>query len=261
MRPLQERLGMSWFMVASAALAALLHHATGAPRLTFGFPVDTREGDAFARVVGPCLNTVVVPSRCGADTTVGEFLEAVRDGVLDALEDRHYTLGGWSFGAAVAQEAARQLTDAGERVDVLLCLDGYAPDRKGRPVATDLAFLAAQLRLQADVLLGRGAFGAKLARAPRLRRVFLSRIRALLRHRPRPVPCPAVVLTASARPADAVRIRRALAPLHTSTEIRPVPGDHWSMLTAPQVGAVAREADRAIALHVHTDGTDGEPRP
>ncbi|MFE6701107.1 amino acid adenylation domain-containing protein [Streptomyces sp. NPDC057718] len=89
MRPLQERLGMSWFMVASAALAALLHHATGHPRLTFGFPVDTREGDAFARVVGPCLNTVVVPSRCGADTTVGAFLEAVRDGVLDALDDRH----------------------------------------------------------------------------------------------------------------------------------------------------------------------------
>ncbi|MFJ4763115.1 amino acid adenylation domain-containing protein [Streptomyces diastaticus] len=89
MRPLQERLGMSWFMVASAALAALLHHATGDPRLTFGFPVDTREGDAFARVVGPCLNTVVVPTRCDADTTVGAFLEAVRDGVLDALEDRY----------------------------------------------------------------------------------------------------------------------------------------------------------------------------
>jgi amino acid adenylation domain-containing protein len=89
MRPLQERLGMSWFMVASAALAALLHRVTGDTRLTFGFPVDTREGDAFARVVGPCLNTVVVPSRCDADTTVGEFLEAVRDGVLDALEDRN----------------------------------------------------------------------------------------------------------------------------------------------------------------------------
>ncbi|WP_414494549.1 acyltransferase domain-containing protein [Streptomyces sp. S399] len=172
-----------------------------------------------------------------------------------------YTLGGWSFGAVVAQEAARQLTGAGQRVDVLLCLDGYAPDRKGRPVATDPAFLTAQLRLQADVLLGRGTFGAKLARAPRPRRVFLSRIRALLRHRPRPVPCPAVVLTASARPADAARIRRALALLHTSTEIRPVPGDHWSMLTAPHVGAVARETDRAIALHGHTDRTDGEPRP
>ncbi|MGW3951331.1 amino acid adenylation domain-containing protein [Streptomyces sp. NPDC004752] len=88
-RPLQERLGMSWFMVASAALAALLHRVTGETRLTFGFPVDTREGDAFARVVGPCLNTVVVLSRCGTDTTVGELLEAVRDGVLDALEDRH----------------------------------------------------------------------------------------------------------------------------------------------------------------------------
>ncbi|MEU3916690.1 beta-ketoacyl synthase N-terminal-like domain-containing protein [Streptomyces sp. NPDC029004] len=172
-----------------------------------------------------------------------------------------YTLGGWSFGAVVAQEAARQLTDAGERVDVLLCLDGYAPDRKGRPVATDPAFLAAQLRLQADVLLGRGTFGARLARAPRMRRIFLSRIRALLRHRPRPVACPAVVLTAAARPADAARIRRGLVPLHSFIEIRPVPGDHWSMLTAPQVGVVAREAGRALARHGHTDSTEGETRP
>ncbi|MGX7759109.1 amino acid adenylation domain-containing protein [Streptomyces angustmyceticus] len=89
LRPLQERLGMSWFMVASAALAALLHRVVGDTRLTFGFPVDTREGDAFARVVGPCLNTVVVRSRCDASTTVDELLEAVRDGVLDALEDQH----------------------------------------------------------------------------------------------------------------------------------------------------------------------------
>ncbi|MGW2817180.1 amino acid adenylation domain-containing protein [Streptomyces sp. NPDC001415] len=93
MRPLQERLGMSWFMVASAALAALLHRVTGDTALTFGFPVNTREGDGFARVVGPCLNTVVVPSRCGEDTTVGELLEAVRDSVLDALEDANVPFG------------------------------------------------------------------------------------------------------------------------------------------------------------------------
>lgn len=193
--------------------------------------------------------------------SVGEIADRHVAALRAVQPEGPYTLGGWSFGAVVAQEAARQLTDAGERVDVLLCLDGYAPDRKGRPVATDPVFLAAQLRLQADVLLGRGTFGAKLARAPRMRRIFLSRIRALLRHRPRPVPCPAVVLTAAARPADAARIRRGLAPLHSSIEIRPVPGDHWSMLTAPQVAAVAREAGRALARHGHTGSTEGEPRP
>ncbi|MEU0743233.1 amino acid adenylation domain-containing protein [Streptomyces sp. NPDC006134] len=93
MRPVQERLGMSWFMVAAAALAGLLHRWTGAEELTFGFPADTREGDTFARVLGPCLNTVVVRSRCTAGTTVTELLETVRDGVLDALEDRHVPFG------------------------------------------------------------------------------------------------------------------------------------------------------------------------
>ncbi|MGW7098704.1 type I polyketide synthase [Streptomyces sp. NPDC054838] len=172
-----------------------------------------------------------------------------------------YTLGGWSFGAVVAHEAARQLTDAGERVDVLLCLDGYAPECKGRSAATDPFFLAAQLRLQAQVLLGRGTFGARLRRAPRLRRVFLSRIRALLRHRPRPVPCPAVVLKAGARPAEAARVRRALAPLHPQVEVRPVPGDHWSMLTEPHVRATAAELGAALTRHGRSDTTEGWQYP
>ncbi|MGW7098703.1 amino acid adenylation domain-containing protein [Streptomyces sp. NPDC054838] len=115
MRPLQDRLGMSWFMVASAALAALLHSVTGDTDLTFGFPVDTREGDGFARVVGPCLNTVVVRSRCGAGTTVAELLEEVRDGVLDALEDHHVP-----FGSVVEALAPPRTAGATPYLDVVL---------------------------------------------------------------------------------------------------------------------------------------------
>lgn len=89
MRPLQEKLGMSWFMVSAAALAGLLHRWTGSSELTFGFPADLRDGGEFQTIVGPCLNTVVVRSSAIAQTTVAELLETTRDGVLDAIEDRN----------------------------------------------------------------------------------------------------------------------------------------------------------------------------
>ncbi|MFJ1767393.1 amino acid adenylation domain-containing protein [Amycolatopsis sp. NPDC088138] len=88
MLPVQSAMGMSWFMVAAAALAATMHRWTGTCDVTFGFPADTRSGDEFAEVIGPCLNTVVVRSTCDATTTVAELLAAVRDEVLAAIDDR-----------------------------------------------------------------------------------------------------------------------------------------------------------------------------
>lgn len=88
MRAAQEEHGMSWFMVAAAALAGVLHRWTGSADVTFGFPTDLRTDD-FAGVVGPCLNMVVVRSSCDAGTTVAELLTRVRDGVLEAIDDQH----------------------------------------------------------------------------------------------------------------------------------------------------------------------------
>lgn len=91
MRAVQEENGMSWFMVAASALAVVLHRWTGGTDVTYGFPVDLRTDD-LAGVVGPCLNMVVVRSRCDRETTVADLLSATRDGVLDAIDDRHVPL-------------------------------------------------------------------------------------------------------------------------------------------------------------------------
>nr|AHB38497.1 EpxD [Goodfellowiella coeruleoviolacea] len=87
-RRVQDERGMSWFMVVASALAALLHRWTGRDDVTFGFPVANRGSGEFADVLGPCVNTLVVRSRCGEQTTLGQLLDSVRDSVLDALEDR-----------------------------------------------------------------------------------------------------------------------------------------------------------------------------
>jgi amino acid adenylation domain-containing protein len=85
---LRAERGVSWFMVAGAALAALLHRMTGQADVTFGVPVAGREGGDDEDVVGPCLNTVVVRSRVRRETTLGDLLDDVRERVLEALEDR-----------------------------------------------------------------------------------------------------------------------------------------------------------------------------
>ncbi|MFC9664053.1 amino acid adenylation domain-containing protein [Nocardia sp. NPDC127606] len=66
-----------------------------------------------------------------------------------------YHIGGWSFGGFVAFEMARQLTDAGERVDSLVLLDTTALGRRKRLWTDDDALLG--WFFWELLLLGRGA--------------------------------------------------------------------------------------------------------
>lgn len=125
MHPFQERHGMSWFMVTAAALAAVLHRMMDIDDLTFGFGADIRSGPRFADVIGPCLNMVVVRSRCRPSTTLGELAIDMRDRVLAALEDQDVP-----FEAIVAALKPRRSADSTPYLDVVL-----AP--QGRPSASD----------------------------------------------------------------------------------------------------------------------------
>ncbi|MFH8387474.1 condensation domain-containing protein [Kitasatospora sp. NPDC018058] len=82
----QDQWQASQFMVTATALAAALHRWSGRPDLTFGVPVANRAGDAFDEVLGPCLNTVVLRSRCAPDTTLTDLLRATRESVIEAFE-------------------------------------------------------------------------------------------------------------------------------------------------------------------------------
>jgi phthiocerol/phenolphthiocerol synthesis type-I polyketide synthase E len=154
-----------------------------------------------------------------------------------------YTVGGWSFGAVVAHEMARQL--AGQ-ADLLVCLDGYVP-RTGRPMALDPDYLVASVRSQADALLGLGPIGRQVRRAPEVRRQFVANIGAMLRYRPQPVTCPAVVFKASTNHRDAARLQARLARSYAGgVAVHPVGGDHWSMLADPHVHDLALRLREAL---------------
>ncbi|MEV0275643.1 condensation domain-containing protein [Streptomyces sp. NPDC050610] len=86
--PVQGAEKVSAFMIQSAAVAAALHRWTGLTDLTFGIPVAHRGPAAAQDVIGPCLNTLVLRSRCAPDMTLADLLRVLREEIIDAFEHR-----------------------------------------------------------------------------------------------------------------------------------------------------------------------------
>ncbi len=180
----------------------------------------------------------------GAITTarIGYVAEQHLKAVRDAQPQGPYTLAGWSYGAVVAHEMARQLNEAGESMDALVCIDGAVRSPHGRPLGADPAALFDFARLTFGAMFGVGRIGSVLRHTPELRRNFTKNASAMLRYRPGPARCRMVLFKAGAPDSSArEELRRSLASLYSSVEIRPAEGDHWSMLGQPHVGGLARE--------------------
>ncbi|MGK4585145.1 condensation domain-containing protein [Kitasatospora sp. HPMI-4] len=84
--PVRTEWGVSQFMINATALAAVLHRWSGLTDLTFGVPVAGRAAGVFDDVIGPCMNTLVLRSRCEAGSTLAELLQTVREEVIGAFE-------------------------------------------------------------------------------------------------------------------------------------------------------------------------------
>jgi acyl carrier protein len=81
----RRQVGGTWFTLVAGACLAVLHDWTGRDDVTVGCPITGR-GPADADVIGPCLDTVVLRSRCRAGERLADLLGDVRDTVLSALE-------------------------------------------------------------------------------------------------------------------------------------------------------------------------------
>ena len=86
LRVVQGRSGVTPFIVAATALVALLHRWTGQTDVVISSPIANRDDPAFAELLGPCLNTVVLRSRLAADATFLDLLHGMRSEVLGAFE-------------------------------------------------------------------------------------------------------------------------------------------------------------------------------
>ena len=125
-----------------------------------------------------------------------------------------YAVGGWSVGGLVAHEMAVQLEQAGETVELLLLLDGFAPDSGGRPLGFTPQHLAAGVGHQALAALKLGPVGKTVRSMPGVGGVFRSYLRAMLRYGPRPVSCRAVLFKAGLTHRTALRLQASLSAMH-----------------------------------------------
>ncbi|WP_412077691.1 type I polyketide synthase [Streptomyces xanthophaeus] len=245
---LREGTGRPLFLVADAAESSLSYR-------TLAAHLDT------PRPVHGLEPRIANSSRMSVEDVAAHHVEAL----LRAQPAGPYTLGGWSFGAVVAHEMALQLAARGERVDLLVCLDAYVPGRAGRLIGADPEFVLGHLRVMAGAALGLGLAGAQARRNPALRGLLMDKFRVLARYRPRPVACPALVLKVEVDRREAELLRRSVRSLYRGgVTVRPVGGDHWSMLREPYVADLAARlsealpADEATADEAVADGvSDG----
>jgi acyl transferase domain-containing protein/thioesterase domain-containing protein/SAM-dependent methyltransferase len=185
-----------------------------------------------------------------------------------------YLLGGWSFGAMVSHEIARQLSEVGEMTALILAIDGFLPYVAGFPVAFRPSWLARGVWFQLQASLGFGDAprgipqnseerrGDIIHRIGEVRRqtrksgkfvpdyvrVHNRSIIAMLRYRPRPVVAHVVVFKTAADPSRCLKLSAHLAPLYRNgVDVVSAPGDHWSVLDREHADPLASAIRTALA--------------
>jgi phthiocerol/phenolphthiocerol synthesis type-I polyketide synthase E len=180
-----------------------------------------------------------------------------------------YRLGGWSTGAVAAHEMARQLTSEGEAVELLLCLDGMAPDTSGKAIFTVPRYLVSSMRLtlrarldtaRNRLLPGRRRGSAELE--THYARVHNASLRAVLRYVPQPVRCPVTLLACGPEAGLRRRVERETPGLYPGgVDVRAASGDHFSMLEPGHVEQLARTVQAVLAAPGQPTRTNTSGRP
>ncbi|RKH35459.1 alpha/beta fold hydrolase, partial [Corallococcus sp. CA031C] len=236
----------------------------------------------LARGLGPdqpfyALQSPGLDGKPLSPSTVEEMAATYVELIRTVQPQGPYRLGGWSMGALVAFEMARQLQAHGDTVEVLTLIDPSSATEARVSIDVDdasqvLAQFASDQGQLADqgawipdpALLERGLDAAledlmvkgresgllvpevQLPQVRTLFEVFANNLRAMKHYRPQPLPGRIVVLRASERSAEEQNDRgwSALAP--DGLLLLEVPGNHYSVLRAPNVQTLAERLIRLL---------------
>lgn len=192
-----------------------------------------------------------------------------------------YRLAGWSTGGVIAFEIARQLRDAGEKLDLLVLIDSWAKALTDPQQETpaDLSYqfardivgarrdaLAAlentlngvdtnrRLARTIEWLGSSGAVvGVERAELERIYRIFSSNVRAAAVYQPNPLAVPMLLLVCSELASDEFPDPAAQPSLGWDRvipaaflQVAQVAGNHYTLLRAPHVAAVAKLLSRSF---------------
>ena len=222
----------------------------------------------------PCFGLQAAGLVGPPDRSVEALVEHCVSGLRSVRATGPYQLAGWSTGGVLAFAAALRLTALGERTRTLVLLDAEAPPRLAEPpdeptalalFAVDfaqaldrppvppdpaaLAALPAADRSAAVVrgLVERGLLAAAQADQVRARaEVFVATVRAGATWRPDRWDGP-IHLLVSDEVTDPDAAAAGWRECTTGTvTVRPVPGDHYSMMRPPQVAEVAAAVEEAL---------------
>ncbi|MFJ3829139.1 amino acid adenylation domain-containing protein [Streptomyces sp. NPDC090046] len=123
--------GATLFMVAHAAVAALLHRLGAGEDIPLGSPVSAREGEELDGLVGFFLNTLVLRADLSGDPTFAELVARVRDTGLSAFA--HADLPLEAVVEAVDPERSRSRNPLFQTMVTYHSVDGAVPELFGLP--------------------------------------------------------------------------------------------------------------------------------
>lgn len=205
-------------------------------------------------------------------TTIAAMAQEYLDLIRSIQPTGPYRLAGWSFGGVVAFEMARQLHAAAEPVELLALIDSFLPDTETAKAsdemtlmgefAADLGLPLAELEAIAPHAQGwhnderltwimqqaqqRNLFPAdiELDQMRHLWLVYQQNLAAWQSYRAQPYPGPALLFSA-AHPSATVPAHRGWdALIGAGLTIHTLPGDHYSLLRAPDVALLGEELQR-----------------
>ncbi|HEV2147673.1 MAG TPA: amino acid adenylation domain-containing protein, partial [Longimicrobiaceae bacterium] len=210
-------------------------------------------------------------------TTVAEMAADYLAAVRTVQPEGPFRLGGWSMGGMVAFEMARQAEAAGQRVELLVLVDPPSPGRRAVPTEADEPGLLAsfarhlglpleRIALSPEEILRHGP-GERLRRAweaaragdalppeldfARFRRlwtVFRTNVAASRAYRPGRATADVLLVQAEDRTTPAAADAALWTALTTGTvRSATLPGDHFTLLREPHVGALASRLAEALA--------------